>query len=102
MVNVSNGQVACPPERQACGVSLVLRDMGNGVTRLLHMAIVPQVPPKEFFEVFGVCEVPVPLTGRVGDAMDYAVRCLDLDPVREVSGGIMRPLTEDITEYLIW
>lgn len=76
--------------------------MGNGVTRLLHYAVVPQVPPEEFFEVFGPMAVPLPLTDRLSDAMAFATSSLDLDPVREYVGGVMRPLTEDITEYLIW
>ena len=101
-MNVSRGQVAAPPQQRSCGVSLVLRDMGNGVTRLLHYAVVPQVPPKEFFEAFGPMAVPLPLTDRLSDAMAFATRSLDLDPVREYVGGVMRPLTEDITEYLIW
>lgn len=102
MVNASRGQVASPPERRTCGVSLVLRDMGNGVTRLLHYAVVAEVPPKEFFEVFGPLAVPVPLTDRLSDAMAFAASSLDLDPDREYVGGVMRPLTEDITEFLLW
>ncbi len=81
---------------------MVLRDMGNGVTRLLHYAVVAEVPPKEFFEAFGPMAVPMPLTDRLSDAMGFAANLLDLDPQREYVGGVMRPLTEDITEFLLW
>ena len=99
-MNVSSGQLEAPPERRVCAVSLVLRDMGNGVTRVLQADVVAEVPPPEFFEPFRPSNVPIPLPVRVVDAL--ACAALGLDPDREFVGGYMRSLAGDITDFFIW
>lgn len=103
MVTASNGWAQAHPLKAVSAVSLVLRDMGNGVTRVLHAALIEGgVPPPEFFEVFEGCEVPVPLCGKLSDALGSAVLAMGGDAAREYVGGYMRPLTEEITEFLVW
>jgi hypothetical protein len=103
MVTASTGWAQAPPEQGAFAVSLVLRDMGNGVTRVLHAACVGGgVPPADFFEVFGAAEVPIPLGPRLRDALDCAMLTCGCEAGREFAGGFMRPLTEDITEFFVW
>lgn len=102
MVTASANCAAFPPESVAA-VSLVLRDMGNGVTRILHFAAVRgSLPPREFFDVFATSDVPVPMLGRVADAAAIAASELWLDSGPCFAHGYMRPLTEDITEFLLW
>lgn len=76
--------------------------MGNGVTRVLSVAEVPEIPPAEFFEMFRPARVTFPLMGRVEDALACAVGSLGLDVSREYVGGYMRALTDDITEFCVW
>lgn len=80
-------------------VSLVLKDMGNGVTRVLRVAFVEgAIPPREFFDPFDPTDVPFPLCPRLRDALDCAEAALEA----EFSGGVMRTLTDDITEFFLW
>lgn len=100
MVNASCGCVIDAPERRPCAVSLVLRDMGNGVTRVLLAELIAEVPAPEFFEMFRPLAVPLPLPEKVRDAL--ACAALDLDPDREFVGCYMRSLDGDITDFFIW
>lgn len=103
MVTASTGWAHASPQQGAFAVSLVLRDMGNGVTRVLHVACVEGgVPPAEFFEVLGAAEVSFPLGTRLNDALECAVQTCGCEVAREFVGGVMRPLTDDITEYFVW
>lgn len=103
MRDASNGWAEAPPEVTRVGVSLVLRDMGNGVTRVLRVACVEGgIPPPEFFETFGAVEVPIPLCDRVQDALAAAAFVGDYNPDRDYLGGVMRTLTDDITEFFLW
>jgi hypothetical protein len=104
MLDASNGWVDTPANVETVAVSLVLRDMGNGVNRVLSIACVAgQPPPSDFFELFaGTIPVPLPLSERLRDALDYAVACCELAPPLEYAGGFMRPLTDDITEFFLW
>ena len=103
MQNASTGWVETPTNTERIAVSLVLRDMGNGVTRVLRAAcVMGSVPPREFFEVFDVAEVPFPLCERLKDALDCAAALGGYDAGRDYSGGVMRTLTDDITEFFLW
>lgn len=102
MVNTSTELPDKPPDQLPCAISLVLKDMGNGVTRVLHAAQMGEVPPAEFFVMFRPAPVAIPLLERVSDALEVASASLDLDPSREFVGGYMRALTDNITEFFIW
>lgn len=102
MVKASTELPDGPPDQMPCAVSLVLKDMGNGVTRVLHAAQMGEVPPPEFFAMFRTADVCMPLIDRVSDALAVASSSLDLDPSREYVGGYMRALTDNITEFFIW
>ncbi|MBV5333022.1 hypothetical protein JZU54_05605 [bacterium] len=102
MVNTSTELPDGPPDQLPCAISLVLKDMGNGVTRVLHAAQMGEVPPPEFFAMFRPTSVSIPLIDRVSDALEVASASLGLDPKREYVGGYMRALTDNITEFFIW
>lgn len=102
MVNTSTELPDGPPDQMPFAVSLVLKDMGNGVTRVLHAAQMGEVPPPEFFAMFRPADVCIPLIDRVSDALEIASASLGLDPNREYVGGYMRALTDNITEFFIW
>lgn len=102
MVKASTELSDRPPDHLECAVSLVLKDMGNGVTRVLHAAQMGEVPPPEFFAMFRPTSVSIPLIDRVSDALEVASASLGLDPKREYVGGYMRALTDNITEFFIW
>jgi len=89
-------------EGRLSALSMVIRDMGNGVTRILHADAFADVPPPEFFEGFRASAVPSPLVPHVRDAVECAALVVGVDPLREYVGGFMRALTEDITELFIW
>jgi hypothetical protein len=92
-----------PPDVCETALAMVLKDMGNGVTRLLSASFVcGALPPREFFDVFGASDLPFPLGAHVRDAVDCASAMHGHPTGKEFVGGYMRPLTEQITEFLIW
>lgn len=99
---MQKASMEAPPEEDALAVSLVLRDMGNGVTRLLQLEIMPTAPPTEFFEAFKPTCVPIPLPEKVADLLRCVSPFYGIDPDRRYVGGFMRSLSDDITDLVVW
>lgn len=88
---------------QTDAIEVVLRDMGNGVVRILRFAPVPgPLPPSAGFERFGAVPALFPLHSAISDAVGVVLGELGLDPSRTFSDGFLRPLSDDITEVLVW
>lgn len=88
---------------EPAGINFTVRDMGNGVIRLLSVAALEEIPPMEFFSAFGPIPLVFPLPGKVSDILEFAQDELGLIAgLIEFSGGVMRPLTCDITEFVVW
>lgn len=109
MVALSNhgAQMATALQRSTqsrdCAIEVVLRDMGNGVVRIIHFApVFGPLPSSEGFDPFGAVSVPFPLHSRIQDAVCLALCELGLDPSRTFSTGFMRPLSDDMTEVIVW
>ena len=83
------------------GVLIVLRDMGNGVTRLMGATILDRALPKDVASL-GFSPLSVPLTPRVADCVELALASLGARPPPTFTEGRVRPVCEDVTEFYIW
>lgn len=79
-------------------LSMVLSDLGNGVTRVSEVALVPV--PGEFGPEWEVSGHPIP--GRVLDAVGVALGVLGRRACRCVLRGRVRSLSERQAQHLVW
>jgi len=79
------------------GLSLVLSDMGNGVTRVSDVACVAKPSA-------GWCAARFPLPSRVFDAVCTALGLVSCPPLCTgcVPDGRLRWMDEAHTEYVVW
>lgn len=90
-------------ENRTCSVELILRDMGNGVIRIERVTCVRgHPPPAEGFAVFGAVPVQFPLCVAVSDALSVFAVELGIDSDHPFSDGYMRPVSDDMTEIMVW
>ena len=94
MVSALRPAHACAAET----VTIVVRDMGNGVLRLESCHLLPW---RLLGDESGLTLVfPLPLA--VQDCLELAWGSLGSDPARCFSEGRCRPVCEDVREYYIW
>ena len=83
------------------GLVLVLRDMGNGVTRIECASILDRGCGKD-------CRLPdlvplsLPLSPRIADFVAVALTSLGGRAETEFTEAKVRPVCEDVTEFYFW
>lgn len=81
---------------------LVLRDMGNGVTRLESYQLLADPPSEHFREELDYTVLLFPLTAKIEDAVLAAMASLTARGPPLFQSGCFRSITETITEYFFW
>lgn len=83
-------------------LSLLMRDMGNGVTRIEGPQLLDVFPALPFLEALDCTTLHFPLSGRVEDAVLASMAYLTVCGPPAYRAGCYRSLTETMTEYFFW
>ena len=91
-------ETSVPPRVSA--VQLVLRDMGNHVTRLEFVDYITLCPHGKSVPTLGFLPLPLPLPDRIEDALDMARDVLGerITP----STCVCRVVSDGVTEFVMW
>lgn len=81
---------------------VVLRDMGNGVTRIEGSKLLDEPPSTHCREGLECSVLSFPLSVRVEDAVATALASFYVYVLPEFRSGCFRSITETITEYYFW
>ena len=92
-----------PPPIDPGAMSMLVRDMGNGVMRV-ELAYRISTPHALILRSIGAqCAMVFPLTDRMSDAVFVAMAGLDAGIARaKPSAGCYRSLSETMTEFVVW
>ena len=80
---------------------MMLRDMGNGVTRVEACDLLPSSPCPSSCEALGCVRLVFPLADRVLDALDAALFYLDAR-APAFSEACYRFVSSGVTEFFFW
>lgn len=94
---------ACMAGMGTMALTMMLSDLGNGVTRVSRVALVPMLDSDQAKRA-GWLPMVFPLTARVRDAIGLALGVLGLGSLcaRCLPDGRCRYVTETDTEYMVW
>lgn len=81
---------------------LVLRDMGNGVTRVEDAVLMCGDADIACADLIGFAPVQFPLGDRYLDCVASSMIALGADDEASFSAGLVRPVCDRITELMLW
>ena len=80
---------------------LVLRDMGNGVTRVLGASILDRAREEDILRL-GFLPLSFPLSPRLSDCVTMALETLGARSPPDFTEVYVRPVCDDVTEFYLW
>lgn len=91
------------PRGDPGAMSMLVRDMGNGVMRVEHALRISTPDALVLRSIGSQCAMLFPLTDRMSDAIFFAMAGLDAGIKRnQPSAGCYRALSETMTEFVVW